>query len=180
MCNFKEKIYVIKGQNLKHISRAGSMVNIGVGEMVKHKVAHKEDNGKISVKEVLAPKYALHIDSFFRIYKENELLIAKGDMFCPCNEIEQGKDFDIDNFDWEKQGSNALDAKIKEYLSSEDLIVQEILLNDFNDLKMVFTNGICIEIFADCTEEQECWRFFEVGNSDKKHIVATGKGIFEE
>lgn len=162
----------LKGERLRQISRGGSMVGFGFGENLKAKV------GNLNLRETIASKYAVHIDGFFRITHQGKIVLSKDDMFRPNSQIPKD-DFDEDNFEWDVSGNNKFDEQ-KKFFCDIDLLVQDIIINEIGDLKIVLSNDFCIEVFIDTNEDEECWRFFEVGNNEKPHIVITGCGYCEQ
>ncbi len=168
----------LKGERFRQLSRGGSMASLGFGEISKAKVAYKTESGKLDLRETVASKYAVHIDGFFRITHQGKIVLSKDDMFRPNSQI-QKDDFDEDNFEWDAEGNNKFDEQ-KNSFNDIDLLVQDIIINEIGDLKIVLSNDFCIEVFIDTNEDEECWRFFEVGNSEKPHIVITGYGYCEE
>ncbi len=99
-------------------------------------------------------------------------------MFRPNSQI-QKENFDEDNFQWDAEGNNKFDEQ-KNSFNDMDLLVQDIIINEIGDLKIVLSNDFCIEVFIDTNEDEECWRFFEVGNNEKPHFVITGCEYYEE
>lgn len=168
----------LKGEKLHQISRGGSMASLGFGEISNAKVAYKTENGKLDLRETVTSKFAVHIDGFFRITHQGKIVLSKDDMFRPNSQV-QNNDFDDDDFEWDAEGNNKFDEQ-KNSLNDIDLLVKDIIINEIGDLKIVLSNDFCIEVFIDTNEDEECWRFFEVGNSEKPHIVITGCEYYEE
>ena len=173
-----KKMLVLKGQVLRHISRPGSMMSLGFGDEIKVKTAYKNDKGKLDVKEIFSSKYAVHIDGFFRITHKGKIVLSKDDMFRPNSQILNDA-FDQNDFEWDVEGNNKFDEQ-KCFVDNVNLSVQDIIINELGDLKIVLSNDFCIEVFIDTNEDEECWRFFEVGNSEQPHIVITGCGYYEQ
>ncbi len=166
------------GESFCQISRGGAMVCLGFGKNFKSHVAYKAQSGNLNSQEIVAPKYAVHIDGFFRITHQGKIILSKDDMFRPNSQM-QKDNFDEDNFDWDIEGNNKFDEH-KNFLYNIDLLVQDVIINETGDLKIVLSNDFCIEVFIDTNEDEECWRFFEVGNSEIPHIVITGCGYYEQ
>ena len=175
------KMLVIKGQPLNEIVRTSSMLCLGFGDKVKGKTAYKTDEGAFKVKESEKSKYALHIDCFFRISAGDKILLTRDDMFKASSKM-QDNDFDEEEFQWDIKDNNRFDEELTTVLDPENqlLSVKEIHVNIFGDLKVILSNNYCIETFTDTSEEEECWRFFEMGNTEAPHIVVKGSSIFEE
>ncbi len=166
------------GESFCQISRGGAMASLGFGENSKSKVAYKAQSSNLNLQETVAPKYAVHIDGFFRITHQGKIILSKDDMFRPNSQM-QKDDFDEDNFEWDIAGNNKFDEQ-KNFLRDIDLSVQDVIINEIGDLKIILSNDFCIEVFIDTNEDEECWRFFEIGNSEKPHIVITGCGYYEQ
>lgn len=176
------KISVLNGQKLSYVSRAGTMINLGFGELVKNKVAYKTEEGKFATKEVLTSRYALHLDCTFRVTCGNEILLSKCDIFNPNSTLMKAPDFIEEEFDWDIIGNNNFDEKAKKHFIDTDLnfVIKKVTISKFGDLKILLSNDFCLEAFIDSSENEECWRFFEVGNTDNAHLVITSNGFYEE
>ena len=168
----------LKGERLCQTFRCGAMVGFGFGEKLKNKVVCKNQSGKLDARETATSKYALHVDGFFRITHYGKIVLSKEDIFKPNSKL-QKDGFEEDDFEWDVKGNNKFDEQ-KKVFCDIDLLVQEIGINETGDLKIVLSNEFCIEVFIDTNEDEECWRFFEVGNSEKPHIVITGCGYYEQ
>lgn len=177
-----EKISILNNQRLNYVHRAGTMATLGFGEIVKNKVSSKNDKGEVIAKEVYVSKYALHIDCSFRISHSNEIILTGNDIFRPNSKLAELSSKENEEFDWDMVGNNAFDEITVSYFSDikAELTVKSISVNEFGDLSIKLSNDFCLDIFVDVSEDEECWRLFEVGNSDKKHLVVTGKGYYEE
>ncbi len=168
----------LKGEKLRQITRGGAMAGFGFGKNPKAKVAHKTEGGKLEFQYAEASKYAIHIDGFFRITYQGKIVLSKDDMFRPNSQMKNGG-YNENGFEWDAEGNNKFD-ELKNILCDVDLLVENVIVNETGDLKIVLSNGYCIEVFIDTNEDEECWRFFEVGNSEKPHIVITGHGYCEQ
>ena len=164
----------LKEERFCQIWRGGSMAGFGFGENLNSKIADKAKSGELALRETVAPKYAVHIEGFFRITHQGKIVLSKDDMFRPNSQM-QKYDFDENNFDWDVEGNNKFDEQ-KNFFCDINLIVQDIIINEIGDLKIVLSNDFCIEVFID----EECCRFFEIGTSEKPHIVITGCGYYEQ
>ena len=164
------RLLILTGQKLNQVSRAGTMINLGFGEFVKSKVAYKTEEGKYETREVLTPKYALHIDCSFRVTCGDKIMLSKYDIFQPSSEHKY--DADEENFEWDINGANRFDESAKIHFSESKLkfYVKKISINKFGDLKITLSNDFYIELFIDASENEECWRFFEPGNITNTHF----------
>ena len=148
-------------QNLLNIGRASNLLWITFGDVIR-----KNTNGR----EVETGEYSLHFQCPWRIIDEESSMIklASGDIYEPNSEIEWS-----DNFDWEPQGNNLFDEKLKLIFPfGEEIRVKKIFILPNNDLKIFFSNKLIFESYIDVSTEQECWRFIKQG--EKKHFVVGG------
>lgn len=59
-------------------------------------------------------------------------------MYQPCSTIEWSE-----TFEWDIQGNNACDEKLKKlFPKGEEIYVQDIYLNENGDLKIIFSNDL--------------------------------------
>lgn len=177
----KEKMMQLMGQPFNEMVRVGSMLCLGFGEKVVGKSAYKTADGHFEVREVPKSKYALHVDGFFRVIAQDELVLSRDDMYQPSNGIRDA-DFDEEIFRWDVRGNNRFDECNEELfdLTVQKLQVQSVSVSKVGDLAVTLSDGCVIEALIDSNGEDECWRFFETGNDEAKHIIVTGKGYREE
>lgn len=177
-----DKLSVVIGKKLNQVSRAGTMIQLGLGELKKSKKAYKTETGEFAIREDMVSRYAIHIDCVFRITCGNTILISRSDIFKPNSELINSHDFDEDKFEWDINGVNRFDEMIRLHFEENplDFYVNKIVINQYGDLKINLSNNFCIEIFVDVTDAEECWRYFESGNIDDTHLVITGVGFNEE
>lgn len=174
------KLSVLNDKMLRSVSRAGTMVSFGFGDLVESTVAQKTDDGKIITKKANVPQYALHIDCSFRINCGDKIMMSQRDIFCPSSEIMA--EYDEDEFEWDIVGNNRFDEESQNHFvdTTMDFFVKKITISDVGDLTISLTNDFSIDIFVDSSENEECWRFFEAGNTNNSHLVVTGDGFYEE
>lgn len=157
----KNKLDIILGFSIQRISRTVNMLELGLGDIVETTDIH----GKLRNIE----RYAIHIQSPWRLLLDKAILIASSDMYEPNTKTEWSEDFN-----WEVYGANLFDelceTKIKELLNH--ISVEEVVLDDVGGLRIVFDSGHVLETFSDTSStETELWRFFEMSNYDS-HLVA--------
>ena len=123
-------------------------------------------------------EYALDIQSSFRLWKPKtpEFNIGWSDVFNPCGGGERP-----DDFNWDIQGGNFYDEKVKKLQENTEqmdgMIVQNIELNELFDLTIIFANGFLLETFTECfCEKVELWRLFEP-YTDNDQLIVTGLGL---
>lgn len=172
------KMSAMKGFELRQIARPGAMMSLEFGEKIKKNTAGGNDDRELEIKDTVDLKYAVHVDGFFRITHKGRIALSKDDMFRPSSLI-QNDTLDEVDFDWDIAGNNKFDEE-KNKFEDIDLVIQEIYVNEYGDLRIILSDDYSIEVFIDTNEDEECWRFFEVGNNEKPHIVVTGCGYSEE
>lgn len=133
-------------------------------------IAFKSKNGR---------EYALHLQTFFRFCDSEKVLIADGDKYNPISLIEATPSFSLENFEWDKQGSNLIDEWISKSQSTliNKLTVKEVKVNPYGDLEIIFSQNITLTVLLDTTSRDECWRFFEKDTDDREDIIVLGNTI---
>jgi len=121
-------------------------------------------------------EYALHLQTGFRVVVDDSIYFTSSDIFQPSEIVENAECFNFENFDWDVQGNNRYDEKVKLFSEkySFNLCVSEVSLNQFGDLLIQLSGAVKIEVFVNASRG-ECWRFFK-RNSDS-HLVITGEGL---
>ena len=173
-------------QKVCAIGRACNMLWLGIGKELI--VLNK--NGE----EVKKSTFAIHVQSAWRIVnrERNEIVVASSDIYVPNSKIVK-QDFHSNwhatgirildskhnekEFDWDVQGNSLFDEKAQQWLDTSNPInVKEYKITRWGDLLLTFSNDDRLEIYVDCSDEAECWRFFQC-ESNNKHLVVTGTGI---
>ena len=68
--------------------------------------------------------------------------------------------------------------KVHKWISNtENLIVKQIEIGEINDLVIVFENGDTLEVYVDCDDKEEAWRYIRCINDKTVHLVMNGNGI---
>lgn len=137
------------------------------------KIGRAADLVWIAMQGMDGKDYALHLQTFFRVYQGEEALITDMDKYQPISPTKDGEDFD-----WDVIGSNLLDKWCDEFNRnlSPNICVESVEVNHYGDLKICFSHSITLTVFIDTTSDDECWRFF-VWRGEEEHLVVTGKGI---
>lgn len=154
------------GKPICNIGRCSNMLWLGIGEKIKI----KDINGKDIIKSTIA----LHVQSMWRIVnkEKNSILLASSDFYSPNSMINE-----YDNFEWDIQGNNLFDEKVKAWINKDDVIyINDYKLNKWGDLILNFSNNDFLEIYVDSSDDTESWRVFKC-NSNEEHLVVTGLGI---
>ncbi len=148
------------------IGRVSNMLWIAIGE------TFEENN--IWGQKVEKSTISLHVQSGWRIVnKEKDMIwFASSDFYSPNSKTEEEEEFD-----WDIQGNNLFDEKSKLWLSeNRNILIKRYKINELGDLSIAFSNGDCLEIMTDSSDDTESWRILKC-KSDEKHMVASGLGI---
>ncbi|WML52242.1 hypothetical protein RCG17_23105 [Neobacillus sp. PS3-12] len=155
------------GLKLQDAGRASNLFWLGFGDIIQ--IIRK---GKTQE----SAEYALHIQCSWRITLNNKIVVASRDFYSPSSEW----DGDIEKFDWDIQGNNRFDERIKTFTKDKErLKVKKIESDDVGGLKVFLSDGYKLEAFPDSSEDDEQsehWRFFN-RKDNSPHFVATGLGI---
>lgn len=158
----------ILGLKLQYAGRASNLFWLGFGEMIT--VTKREKTNTVA-------EYALNIQCSWRICKGKRIVVASRDFYSPFS----GWDEANGDFDWDIQGNNRFDERIKFFLESVqgNFFVESIDSDAVGGLKVFLSEGFVLEVFPDSTEDDEYsefWRFFNRKNGSP-HFVVTIKGI---
>lgn len=149
-------------KELQKIGRASDMCWINFGKLTKT----RNIRGDIVEKG----EYALHLQCPWRIKDSNsKIILASRDIYEPNSEI-----ICDENFEWDIEGNNLFDENIKKIFSNkkDTRLVEKILITLNNDLTIIFSDKLTLECFTNISSEQECWRFFKIG--ENKHLIVSG------
>ena len=151
-----ERFEDLKGAQLISFGRAAAMT------WIRFKKCEKE--------------YFLHIQCYFRVTDNTDVLVMNTEMFEPSDLVLNSGAFDIDTFDWDKQGQNKYDEWADNLAPRliNNLVVKDVQISVYGDLRVYLANNITIEVIGD-SMARECWRFFERGVD--QHIVMIGCDI---
>lgn len=174
-----ESLKRLKGERLRGITRAGAMADFGFGDHVEKHTHRYDENKRLVPVAIAVPRLALHVDCCFRLTLGEKIILSKGDIFQPSNQIENDCDFSWEGFEWDVRGNNRFDEIVPSLLdeAAKDFVVEKISVSRWGDLKIVFSNHFVLETFIDSSGREECWRFFEIGTDE--HTVVNGQGIEE-
>ncbi len=141
----------ILGKKICYASRAASMLCIGFGKKCIIK----------DIKDITYEVYEfrIHIQSFWRVInrKDKRILFAQ---------------FDLNN------DENVFEKKVHKWISNtENLVVKQIEIGEINDLVIVFENGDALEVYVDCDDKEEAWRYIRCISGKTVHLVMNGNGI---
>ena len=106
-------------------------------------------------------KLCLHIQSFFRIIKDRDVIISSEDMYrCASSS-------NYESFEWDVPGNSIYDQaleKIREDLYNAAIV--EYNRNDIGDMSITFENNLILQILVDTTESEEKYRIFNDTDCD--------------
>ena len=162
----KRELSILVGLSTRYIGRAANIAWLGFGSDVVIKTHKGEER-------VLA-KYALHLQTTFRVLSLEKVLFGSYDMYEPNTKTKWTEDFQ-----WDVQGANYYDEHANELtmeLERGEILVTKIDATSYGDLTITLSNELVLEVYVDRGKESECWRFFEPG-SENKHFVVTGQGL---
>jgi hypothetical protein len=158
----------LSGLKLQYAGRASNLFWLGFGEMIS--VRRRKGTERMA-------EYSLHIQCSWRITKGNKIVVASRDFYYPRSDWDE----ENDDFDWDVQGTNRFDEKIKNFLEvvKGQLIVERIDSDDIGGIKVHLSDKYVLEAFPDNSEEDEYseyWRFFNMKDASP-HFVVGGNGI---
>lgn len=158
--NIKKALKMIKNQHLLDIGRASNLLWLSIGEPITciDRRGEKVEKGT----------YALHVQASWRIisYEKKMIKLASSDMYMPKSSLEW-----TEEFNWDIQGNNLFDEKAREWFDKNaPLVLEECEWKDAGDLLIKFSNNDYLQVFVDCSAEEEMWRIFQC-NTKEPHYV---------
>lgn len=115
-------------------------------------------------------EYALHLQCAWRIVQDETVLVASRDLYYPPGTTEP--EFPPD-FNWDVQGGNRLDERLKNFFLSATLYVVQIEAGCAGALRIFLGSGIVLEVFPDDSFDKEHWRLFRP-YLNEAHFVVKG------
>ncbi|WP_338749322.1 hypothetical protein [Bacillus sp. FJAT-52991] len=163
----KSQVEKLVGLKLQYAGRASNLFWLDFGDIVQ--ILRR---GK--TKE--SAEYALHIQCSWRITRGNKIVVASRDFYSPSSKWNELNE----EFDWDIQGNNRFDERIKAFTKENGQIkVIQIDSDEVGGLMVKLTEGYKLEVFPDSSEDDEQsehWRFFN-RNENSPHFIVTGNGI---
>ena len=104
--------------------------------------------------------YSLHTQCSFRVTHEGVSVLTRRSIY---NIIDEKKD---------SKSNSLFDKNVITVNCLLPLKVLRVECSNMNDLLIVLSNQVCIEIFADSDVEDEQWRFFMIVDEDFPALVA--------
>ena len=157
----ENKLIVLSNLPMQSFFRAVDMLVIGFGDIIE------VTNWRGQIEKVA--QYRIHIQSPWRLLLDETVLIASSDIYEPNTETEWSE-----NFDWDVFGANLFDELCKKKIEKlyNQIFVNEIILDEYGGMRMIFDSGHVLELFSDTSnQETELWRFFESGKMDSHFVV---------
>ena len=112
-------------------------------------------------------KYGIHCQSFTRVSRNNDILFTMYDYQSWDEKVDTNND---EKYFFDKYRSEIING-----------VVIKVIYNKFNDLTLIFDNGVIIETFVSngynhFVEEIEQWRLLvDTSDDESKHIVIYNK-----
>ncbi|WP_043932781.1 hypothetical protein [Bacillus sp. EB01] len=155
------------GLRLRLAGRASNLFWLGFGDIITLTRRGESQN---------TAEFALHIECSWRITIGNKIFIASRDFYVPSSSY----DGVIEDFDWDIQGNNRFDERIKNFMKEkENLTVLKIDSDHIGGLNILLSEGYKLDVFPDSSdddENSEHWRFFN-RKGETPHFIVTGSGI---
>ncbi|QFT89219.1 hypothetical protein FIU87_11220 [Bacillus sp. THAF10] len=163
----KSQIGKLVGLKLQYAGRASNLFWLGFGDIVQ--IVRRSRTEETA-------EYALHIQCSWRITLGNKIVVASRDFYTPYSQwVEKNEDFD-----WDIQGNNRFDERIKHFTKDNRQIeVLQIVSDEVGGFNVTLSGGYNLEVFPDSSEEDEQsehWRLFN-RKKNNYHFIVTGNGI---
>lgn len=133
-----------------------------------------------------AGEMGLHLQCYYRLVKDEQLLLASNDYFQPSDAMwdkwhGEGyeEDYIPEDFRCDELGANRLDDRMQELLMllpQENFTVKTVLVDSLGDLTLCFHNGAVLTVLLDTTGGEECWRLLPE-NEEDAHTVMYADGV---
>lgn len=124
-------------------------------------------------------EYVLLMQTLFRFCDTKKVLITDMDKYKVLDSVTTDKLLDDEACNWDVQGQNIFDKWIEDSKTDllRSLVVQDIKLNTFGDLKISFNHNIILTVYLEVTNDEECWHFFEKDADDNDDVIVLGNSI---
>ena len=145
----------------KRFSRSNRTLNL---ECLQFGQLTKIDGGEIG-------EEAIHISCTWRIVGRT-LYVGSKDI-----EFDKGGSY-VCNIDWDFETYR--DVMIQELLERNELLVTNVVADDFGGFEILFEKGIRLQVIPTSGSPEpgnEYWRIFAPGEENDKHFVVTSRGI---
>lgn len=98
----------VSNQYFKEIEQ-GNLVSMGRASSLGWILFVKDDE-----------EYALHLQTAFRITVDEKIFLASSEMFQPSDRVRTDDKFDFETFEWDIQGNNRYDERVKQFMEKYD------------------------------------------------------------
>jgi hypothetical protein len=163
----KSQVGKLVGLKLQYAGRASNLFWLGFGDIVQIIRRGRTEE---------TAEYALHIQCSWRITLGNKIVVASRDFYSPNSQWDEKNE----DFDWDIQGNNRFDERIKTFTKDNGQIeVLQIDSDEVGGLKVTLSGGYKLEVFPDSSEDDEQsehWRFFN-RKENNPHFIVTGNRI---
>lgn len=159
----ENRIQELIGFKLTHTSRSSDM------ECLKFGFKTNDKNQNIG-------EFGLHIQTDWRIINEENILVGSNDIYEPNSENQSELDFDYED-------GNLRDEKLKNIITSYDLIISKVFTDKIGGLNIRFNDKSELQIIPTNSSESEYnefWRLIDNRESESKHLVSRINGIENE
>ena len=82
---------------------------------------------------------------------------------------------DDEQWQWDVSGANRRDELIKAWIKRPH-VVSALTVGDLGSFTLTLSDGESLDVFADASEDSECWRVFSADET-QPHFVVLGEGI---
>ena len=166
--DIKEVLNLLSGKEISSVWRTSHILWLGIGNMVEK----RNKDGKIEKKR----EYTLEIQSAWRIINDHKkkIMLASSDVFYPNSKLTEEKNFDRSTFEWNVQGNNLLDEKLKIWFNGSQLYVKECKISVWGNLLIRFSNNDFLEIFVNTSDYVVCWILSDFQKEEE--WIVTGLG----
>ena len=97
----------------------------------------------------------LNIQCFFRVLKNNKVLICSEDMY-RCDSA-----YECETFEWDIPGKSVYDQAVNKHIKElTNIVVVDCKQNTSGDISIMFENDIVLQIIIDTTMSEEKYRIF--------------------
>jgi hypothetical protein len=159
--DIEKNLSILINTELSDIGRAGNMLWMAFGNDVAVTDFFTKQQRTVS-------KYALHVSCAWRIFYNDEIIVASRDFYILREDINN------EDTDWDVLGNNRFDIKVSEIIKKikvTPIHVIEIHADMLGGFSISFDNGYVMDVFPDDSLKEEYWRFFHNDNKESPHFV---------
>ncbi len=170
----QKKLNDLVGCTLLQLTRISDMLCLSFGER--------------SLTDDDRTEQSLHLQCYYRLVQDGDLLLARSDYFQPSEKMwnlwnDQGLPEDMipDDYRCDDPGANRLDDRIAEMnlmLNRIDnrFLIRTVLVDSIGDVTLCFDNGAIWSILVDTSGGEECWRYLS-DNEEAPQLVLYSDGV---